>query len=162
MDLFEPSPESSAGDDRTPAEEQNERPVRKERTGWRDLALSERHRRWGWNCPAVDLDFLLLEYDRGKAVAIVEYKHERAPLQFPTHPSYQALIDLGDRAGIPVFACRYASDFAWWRAIPLNRTAKLLIAGRKELSEPEWIGFLYRIRGYEPPAEFFVDREVAI
>ena len=32
--------------------------VRQERSGWRDMRLSERHRRWGWNCPAVDLDHL--------------------------------------------------------------------------------------------------------
>lgn len=31
--------------------------VRKERTEWRDLSLSKRHRRWGWDCPAVDLGF---------------------------------------------------------------------------------------------------------
>lgn len=79
-----------------------DRSVRPERTGWRDIELSKRHRCWGWNCPAIDLDLVLLEYDRGKAVAIVEYKHERTPLQFPTHPSYQALIDLADRAGLPV------------------------------------------------------------
>jgi hypothetical protein len=45
--------------------------VKKERSGWRDLELSGRHRRWGWDCPAVDLDFLFLEYDKGKAVALV-------------------------------------------------------------------------------------------
>jgi len=49
------------------------REVRPERTGWRDLELSKRHRQWGWDCPGIDLDFLFLEYDRGKAVAIVEY-----------------------------------------------------------------------------------------
>ena len=34
--------------------------VRPERTGWRDEKLSQRHRMWGWDCPAVDIDFLLL------------------------------------------------------------------------------------------------------
>jgi hypothetical protein len=146
----------------TEAPDGNGRTVKHERTGWRDLRLSQRHRRWGWNCPAIDLDFLLLEYDRGKAVAIVEYKHERAPLQFPMHPSYQALIDLGDRAGVPVFACRYADDFTWWRAIPLNRTAKQWMTDRSRMSEPEWVGFLYRMRGYELPPEVFADSEAAI
>jgi len=54
----------------------------------------------------------MLEYDRGKAVAIVEYKHEKAAKQYVSHPSYQAIIDLGNKAGIPVFACRYAGDFS--------------------------------------------------
>ena len=47
--------------------------VRQERTGWRDEALSKRHRDWGWDCPAIDIDFLMIEYDKGKSVALVEY-----------------------------------------------------------------------------------------
>lgn len=38
-----------------------------ERTGWRDENLSRRHREWGFHCPAVDLGFLLIEYDTGEA-----------------------------------------------------------------------------------------------
>lgn len=125
--------------------------VRAERTGWRDLKLSERHRRWGWDCPAVDLDFLFLEYDKGKAVALVEYKHELAPPQYASHPSYQAMIDLGNRADLPVFACRYAADFSWWRVVPLNQKAKELLPTIKEMTETEWVTLLYRLRGYEPP-----------
>ena len=56
----------------------------KERTGWRDQALSERHRAWGWDCPALDMDFVMIEYDNGKATALVEYKHEQAAPQYPT------------------------------------------------------------------------------
>ena len=48
--------------------------VKQERTNWRDEALSQRHRQWGWNCPGLDLDFVFLEYDKGRAVAVVEYK----------------------------------------------------------------------------------------
>jgi len=121
--------------------------VRKERTGWRDKNLSERHRMWGWDSPAVDLDFLFLEYDNGKAVALVEYKHERAKPQLASHPTYQALVDLGTRAGVPVFACRYAADFSWWRIVPLNDTAKSMLQGRVGMSEVDWVAFLYKIRG---------------
>lgn len=46
-----------------------------ERSGWRDMELSGRHRIWGFNCPAVDLDFLMVEYNLGIAIAVVEYKH---------------------------------------------------------------------------------------
>lgn len=125
--------------------------VKPERTGWRDLALSERHRRWGWDCPAIDLDFLLLEYDRGKAVAIVEYKHEHADVQYASHPSYQALIDLGDRAGIPIFACRYAADFSWWRVTPLNKVAKKYLNNQRTMSEKDWVSFLYSLRRRSVP-----------
>lgn len=123
--------------------------VRKERSGWRDQNLSGRHRQWGWNCPAVDLDFLFLEYDKGKAVALVEYKHENAEPQKAAHPTYQALIDLGTRASVPVFACRYADDFSWFKIVPLNEFAKGWLPERQTMNEAEWVSFLYLIRGYK-------------
>lgn len=131
--------------------------VRKERTGWRDLRLSQRHRRWGWDCPAVDLDFLFLEYDRGKAVALVEYKHENAAPQYRTHPTYQAMIDLGNRANIPVIACRYADDFSWFRITPLNNFAHQWIAEQQTIDERQWVTLLYKIRGYDVPPDLFAD-----
>jgi len=136
--------------------------VKKERTGWRDKGLSERHRLWGWHTPCVDLDFLFLEYDDGKAVALVEYKHENAPQQRAAHPTYQALIDLGTRASVPVFACRYAGDFSWFRAIPLNSFAKNWLPERKTLTEKEWVAFLYEIRGRIVPQEVLDNLDVEI
>lgn len=129
--------------------------VRPERTGWRDLELSARHRRWGWDCPAVDLDFLFLEYDHGKAVALVEYKHENAQPQYATHPTYQAMIDLGTRAQVPVFAVRYKSDFSEWKVVPLNTIAMSKLKERKTMTEREWITFLYELRGYKPSPALF-------
>lgn len=123
------------------------RQVRQERTGWRDMNLSERHRLWGWDCPAVDLDFLFLEYDRGKAVALVEYKHERAAPQTSGHPTYQAMIDLANRAGIPIFACRYKGDFSSFRVVALNEHGSIHLPERKAMTEGEWVSFLYLVRG---------------
>ena len=123
--------------------------VRQERTGWRDEGLSQRHRRWGWDCPAVDIDFLMLEYDNGKASALVEYKNEHAKPQYVSHPTYQAMINLGDRAGIPVIACRYSDDFSRWRVVPLNTKAREFIPERVELDEAGWVRLLYKIRGRE-------------
>ena len=127
--------------------------VRPERTGWRDKNLSERHRLWGWDCPAVDLDFLFLEYDKGKASAIVEYKHEAALPQRPSHPTYQAMKDLSDRAGVPFFACRYKSDFSEFLAVPLNPIAKTYLPDRKPMTEAEWVSFLYGVRGRRVPSD---------
>lgn len=127
--------------------------VRQERTGWRDEALSRRHRRWGWDCPAVDLDFLFLEYDRGKASAIVEYKNEHAAPQYASHPTYQAMIDLGNKADIPVIACRYSDDFKIWKVTPLNPKAKVFLPQRTTFTEKEWVKLLYKIRGYSVPQD---------
>ena len=136
--------------------------VRPERTSWRDQGISQRHRRWGWDCPAVDLDFLLLEYDRGRAAALVEYKHERAAPQYATHPTYRAMIDLGNRAGIPVFGVRYADDWSWWRVTPLNDLAKNWLPKQTQMNEEGWISLLYRIRGTEVPPDLFADKDVAL
>lgn len=136
--------------------------VRSERTGWRDLRLSERHRRWGWDCPAVDLDFLFLEYDKGKATAIVEYKNEHAAPQYKTHPTYQAMIDLGNRAEVPVLAVRYADDFSWWLVTPLNMLAKRYVPEQTKMAEQDWVTVLYRMRGYEVPVNLFEEAAVVI
>ena len=127
--------------------------VKKERTYWRDSGLSERHRRWGWDCPAVDLDFLMLEYDKGKSVALIEYKNEFAPPQYASHPSYMAIIDLGNKSCLPVFACRYASDFSWFKVVPLNSIAKNFLKSTIKMNEFEWVSFLYQLRGYQLPPE---------
>jgi len=86
--------------------------VAQERTGWRDQEISARHRMWGYDCPALDLDFLMLEYDQGKAAALVEFKNEKAMPIRMGHPSIRALIGLADAANIPLFLVRYDSHFA--------------------------------------------------
>lgn len=135
---------------------------RNERTGWRDFEISQRHRRYGWDCPAVDLDFLLLEYDHGKASAIIEYKNERSPKQYASHPTYQALIDLGNKANIPVIAVRYATDFSWWKVTPLNGKAKQFIPQRKEMNEVDFVTLLYNIRGLKVPESVLENINVEI
>lgn len=136
--------------------------VKEERTGWRDLRLNDEHRKWGWNVPAIDIDQLFLEYDKGKAIALVEYKHEYAKPQWASHPSYRALIDLGNRAGIPVFVARYADDFSWWRVIPLNLHAKKYLDDRAEMSRREYIEFMYYVRGYTVPEDLFDNAEIEV
>lgn len=121
--------------------------VREERTGWRDEGLSQRHRNWGYDCPAVDIDFLLIEYDNSMPVALVEYKNEQAQCPNFQNASYQAIINLGDMANIPVFSVRYSSDFSWWEVYPLNSLAADNGYGMFELTEKQYVSFLYRLRG---------------
>ena len=131
--------------------------VKLEATGARDLRLSEEHRRWGWDCPATDIDFLLVEYSYGKAKALVEYKGEKAAVQIATHPTYRALIDLADadREAVPLFVCRYADDFSFWIVTPLNDCAKRILPSHAKLSKQGWVTFLYRMRGLALPAGLF-------
>lgn len=100
---------------------------RTERTGWRDSELSRRHGCWGFNCPAVDLDFVMMEYNHGKPCALVEYKHIMARPVDPNHATYRALVCLanGYRYGqLPCFIARY--DPADWSFVvtPLNDMAR--------------------------------------
>lgn len=127
--------------------------VKKERTHWRDLALNDRHRKYGFNCPATDIDFFL-EYDGGKSVAIIEYKHEYAPKIHPkTNYNIKALQNLASRAAVPFFAVRYANDFTWWTVVPLNKFAKQFLKTRTTMTELQYVTFLYDIRHRKIPQD---------
>lgn len=131
--------------------------VRQEATGWRDLSLSQRHRTWGYHCPAVDIDFLLIEYDKAEPIALVEYKRINSTVMPYTHPCYLALIKLANRAGIPFFDVRYDKEFTKWVVRPLNILAHQkiqeedLATGEVEMTEREYVSLLYRLRGREMP-----------
>lgn len=133
--------------------------VRRERTEWRDMEISKRHRSWGTDCPAVDIDFLLLEFDHERPAAIIEYKHIGARKQRPSDPSYCALRDLATnyrgngKDGIPFFATRYSGSPYWreWNVIPLNDQAKFWVPARKLMSEEEFVTLHYHMRGRKPP-----------
>ena len=124
-----------------------------ERTGWRDQQISARHRMWGFDCPALDIDFLMLEYDQGKATAIVEFKHENAAPVHLGHPSMRALKGLADAAGIPFWLVRYTDDYSWYFVTPGNDKAREFVSEAVRLSEPQWVELLYRCRGREVPPE---------
>ena len=120
--------------------------VTPERTAWRDVQFSLRHRDWGWDCPAVDIDFLMVEYDQAEPRAIIEYKHESAQEPTSEHPSYRSVCKLADRGRIPFFVVRYADDLSWWWVIGLNGRARHLLGETPNLilfAEAEYVRFLY-------------------
>ena len=122
--------------------------VREERTNWRDEMISKKHREWGWDCPAVDVDFLLVEYDRAEPAAIIEYKKYNAAAVNPDHPSMRALSSLGERAGLPFFIVRYCIDEPGnYVTTPANYVATRHLGGTVEFTEEEYVNFLYKLRG---------------
>lgn len=123
--------------------------VRQERTHWRDQEISLRHREWGFNCPAVDLDFLVAEYNIGKPVALVEYKHFNAQAPNLLHPTYRALTDLADgyrNKPLPFLVAFYWPEIWAFRILPVNDVARGSFAETEELSEFEFVRRLYRLR----------------
>jgi hypothetical protein len=141
-----------------------EREVKRERTGRRDLALNDRHRLWGWNVPAVDID-LFLEYDHGQPRGLVEYKAASAALVDPDRDrNSQALVAAANLMRIPALAVRYARDFTWWVVTPLNNPARRWIsAEHQEMTEADFVRLLYRIRGYYGlPAKLAFDESTGV
>ena len=122
-----------------------------ERTGWRCQAISERHRFWGFNCPGVDLDFVMAEYNHGKPVALVEYKDRHAAPPEVNHPTYNALTALADGYApgpLPFFIATYDSEEWWFVVTPINERAKSLFSQHagKPLSEQQFVRGLYLLR----------------
>lgn len=117
-----------------------------ERTGWRDEEISRRHRDWGFNCPAVDLDFLMVEYNIGKPVGLIEYKHYYARLPDLRHPTYRALTDLADTAALPFLLAFYWPGIWAFKITPVNNEAKEHFRQNETLCERDFVRKLYRIR----------------
>lgn len=117
-----------------------------ERTGWRDGEISARHRVWGFNCPAVDLDFLMVEYNIGKPVGLVEYKHYQAKFPELNHATHRALSELADIAGLPFILAFYWPGIWAFRVFPVNAIAKQKFEKSELLTERDFVSRLYRMR----------------
>lgn len=131
--------------------------VRAERSGWRDQRISERHRHWGFDCPAVDLDFLVAEYNHGLPVALIEYKHHGGIAPTVAHPTYRALRALADgyhrlsegqyvHDPLPFLWAYYWPEVWAIRAFPVNDVARAQFGVGEALSEFEFVRRLYRMR----------------
>ena len=121
--------------------------VKAERTSWRDMGLSARHRLWGFNCPMVDIDFLAVEFESREPAAIIDYKHERNTRVDLKAPGIETLGKLGDRANLPVFVVHYSADYHWWRVYPVNSLAMAIYDKPTSLKESDYVKFLYSLRG---------------
>lgn len=134
--------------------------VSAERTGWRDQALSLRHREWGYDCPAVDFDFVVAEYDSRRAVALIDYKRGLNYVVGANDRGNMAVLaDLGNGyrgSGLPVYLVRYDGPPYVFMLEPWNDVAKLRTpeyAVHAQLSELRFVGFLYWLRGRRVPDE---------
>ena len=133
----------------------------------RDAWLSGRHRVWGSNVPAMDMDFILAEYDKCVPVALIDYKHEHGTINLES-ANNRTLTALGDMASIPAFIVRYghSNQDGWWGEVPedsvpwfqiiaLNshaHTADLPSnANDTKLSELVYVSWLYEMRGRKIP-----------
>jgi hypothetical protein len=140
--------------------------VSQERSGIRDRLISNRHREvFGVNCPATDIDNLLIEYDNAKPVAIIEYKHA---LAFSKHQwaiveaNTRAIATLASWANLPAFMAYYSieeSGFFRYFLCALNHVArewmerKFYFHEGQDLCEFDFVDFLYFLRKRKAPNE---------
>jgi hypothetical protein len=120
-----------------------------ERTGWRDQALSDRHRTWGQECPAVDLDFLMCEFNRGVPVTLIDYKRYTANLAYTNGRTTDALSGFYNARGeqLPFFMTRYWPDIWAFEVWPKNLAAVAVLKKESALmTEQEFVRFLYWLR----------------
>jgi len=120
--------------------------VKKELTGNRDLAINNRHRTYGWNCPGLDLDFAMIEYDTGLPKALFEYKKYNAPKLSLSHPSIKALATLATNSNIPAFIAWYHEATWSFYIIPLNDEAKKRKIPQT-MTERNFVRLQYWLRG---------------
>lgn len=126
--------------------------TKKERTGWRDEKISRRHRLWGFNCPAIDIDFIMIEYNKGIPVALIEYKRYTGSISNVHQNSVNAIIILADNSNIPFFIVYYWDDVWAFQIFPVNNIAKEKLKNSKFVKseiipEQEYVSFLYELRG---------------
>ena len=127
--------------------------VRAESLGWRDKRISERHRAWGFDCPGVDLDLLLVEFNFGLPVALIEYKHHNVGDVDLQHPSYRALRALADGyamngkpSPLPFLVAAYWPDTWAFRVTPANQAAAQVFKDNQVLTEFDFVSRLYNLR----------------
>jgi len=125
------------------------RHVRQEQTHWRDAALSLRHRQWGADLAAVDLDLVLVEFDHGTPRALIEYKSAGAQVDFSS-PSVKALERLATAAGIPFAVVKYWPDTWAFAITPMNAAARRAFKAG-ECTEVGFVRQLYELRGRVMP-----------
>lgn len=127
------------------------------------MTLSIRHREWGYDCPVLDIDFL--EYDGGKAVALIEAKKhgETAMSKYDR----KALRDLADRAGLPAFGVRHTIELSQFLVTPLNPFAQEFFAKNSldaptAMDERAYVNFLYLLRNRPLPSDIDFSQEVEV
>lgn len=125
--------------------------VAKERNGFRDEAISRRHREWGMMCHAVDLDFVLVECIYGKPAALIEYKHYLAKLPNLNAPTYRALKTLADNTQIPFLLVFYWPGVWSFKVFPANDHARAVFPGVTQMTELQFVGKLYALRNAKLP-----------
>ena len=132
--------------------------VSPERTGWRDEWISRKHREWGVCLPAVDVDFLLVEYlvsgARSFPCGFVDYK-KLPGAEYGANkgsPNNDAVIWIADKCDLPFFIVKYYhnEDSSAFEVCPMNEIASEVLlkfdCHESPVSERDYVRLLNRLR----------------
>lgn len=133
---------------------------RKADTGWRDSRLPLIHADWGFDLPLTGMTFPMVEYDRGEALAVINYsrRDQDLPIGRGAAAAYAAFAKLRSPDGnlMPFLTCVYDPRNWAMQLFGHNDAAHRLLGTRNWLpvTELHFGRLLYRLRGrVAPPLE---------
>ncbi len=86
----------------------------------------------------------MVEYNVGRPVGIVEYKHFSAPKPNIKHATYRALSELASASYLPFLLAFHWPGIWAFCVFPVNEYAKLHYAEWERMTEREYVSRLYR------------------
>lgn len=104
---------------------------------------------WGINCPMLDIDWIVSEYNNAEPAAIVEYKHHSARLIDLREANYRVLANLAGRH-VPPLPFIVAWRWPNWSFYvhPCNAPARAIYKPNlRALSEQRFVRSLMFLRG---------------
>lgn len=146
-----------------------------ERSGWRDLELSRRHRRWGRSILATDLDAIIADLDYFTNEPYLEYKVSggvvviAALIDYKAHTgtrklestSVDAQSTFATQAGVPFFIVHYTKGPWTFLVESFNDIAR----GKQKdgrYSELAFVSMLHDLRGLPMQLGLELDRVAPI
>lgn len=132
--------------------------MRKYDSGWRDSRLPVVHSGWGFDVPVSGMTFPTIEYDRGEALAVINYIRRDVaslPKGHDVGRAYAALSHLRGPIGtvLPFFTVQY-DPRNWAMQLFAHNDPALDLLGTprwQQASEQDFAWLLYRIRGRRLP-----------
>ena len=115
---------------------------REERTGWRDIEYSLRHRCFGRRLYMVDIDDI--EGDGDKPCGIIDIKTEVAEINEYSDKLYR---NLAEGRPLPYFRVIRRLDFSDYEIQPRNELGRKWIPNIEIVDEKRYIEFLSDLRG---------------
>lgn len=145
--------------------------ARKDDSGWRDGALNDWHARHGFPCPAAGMVLPMIEYDRGRAVGLVNYVRRgdalpRGKEAAATFAAFRSVLDPVEGTELPFLTAQYDPRNWAMCLFPHNAAAAALVRrvaddtgadGWATVTEAQFAELLYAMRGRDVPDLFGYD-----